>query len=152
MKAKLTIDDIATLKQAQIMSMGISTLVIVICSIGLSIGLYVVIKTKANIDHWGYIIFIATALVILSTIKRILDFQIDIRNGNKLVVFSDCRKLTKSSDTVSHHLLIKEYGEIDLFNYNYHYYFSFFSEKFEPYEIHLAPKSKVILFAKKLNS
>ena len=84
----------------------------------------------------------------------IIDFSkfiLDIKYRKKIVLESLCKRITDNSgDGVSHDLLIEGYGEIDLIDYNHQQYFYTFSEQFELFEIHIAPKSKFILYAKKV--
>lgn len=91
-------------------------------------------------------------LIIISGILSCTSFIIDIKNRKKIILKTLCKRLTFSSDVVSHHLIIEGYGEIDLIDYNYKEFYDSFSDELELFEIHIAPKSRVILFVNKIGS
>ncbi len=103
-------------------------------------------------NHWiKPVLFLIPTLVLLSGVRDFFLFYLDFKNKKKIVLKAYCKINSYSSDVVSHHLIIEGYGEIDLVNYNYNNYFKEFSELNELYEIHFAPKTKTILYVKKMN-
>jgi hypothetical protein len=114
----------------------------------------------SNIDYTDdiflRIIWLKTVLnlipyfVFASAIFDFSNFILDIKNKKKIILTSLCKAELSYSDVVSRSLNIQDYGEIIMTDYNYRNYFTLFSDQFELFEVHIAPKSKTLLYAKKL--
>ncbi|AEE53399.1 hypothetical protein [Haliscomenobacter hydrossis] len=75
----------------------------------------------------------------------------EIKQGEKIVLYAICKVITKQRENKSYnYLAIGGYGDVDLSGYNKKHYSSVFTERPERFEIHLAPKTQIILFAKKI--
>jgi hypothetical protein len=98
-------------------------------------------------DWWVlYLFYIISIALMISAVKNILNYQLDIARGYKLVMTTNCRRYTETGEGTIHHIMIEDYGKVYLSGYNEECYFSRFSEQEKRYEIHLAPLSKVLLF------
>lgn len=95
-----------------------------------------------------YLLYIISVIFMFKGVKNILNYQLDIARGYKLVMTTNCRRYTETGDGESHHITIEGYGKLDLFGYNKECYLTHFSEQEKRYEIHLAPLSKVLLFVR----
>lgn len=151
-KVNLTKEDIVTIKNARANDLGIY-LMPLIASFGF---FFFAWQGSTNPELWDtapdwwvqYLFYIISIALMLSTVKNILNYQLDIARGYKLVMTANCRRYTETGEGTSHHIMIEDYGKVYLFGYNEECYFSRFSEQEKRYEIHLAPLSKVLLFVR----
>lgn len=149
----LTSEDIRTIKKARVNDLGIYIMMIFA---SLFFFFFILLGSKkpeffedGPPPLWiSYLVYILSIGLMFNAIKNILYYQIDIIRGYKLVMIANCKKYTESGEGVSHHLIVEDYGKIDLFGYNEECYFSRFSEQEKRYEIHLAPLSKVLLYVR----
>ena len=150
MEEKLSPEDITTLKEVRKSDAPYAALVFIGSLIVFGIYLYARIQA-AEFQAWNYLILACIILVAASSLKQALSYSRDIQHEEKIVLRTDCKVIIKKSSKSTRHFLdIKGYGEIDFDGYNAKAYDSLFSTVIDYYEIHLAPESEVILFAKKI--
>jgi hypothetical protein len=94
-------------------------------------------------------------LVLLHTVAGYWYYVWDIKKGEKWVFKEQCkRKVINFDADRRNYLWIENFKEIEMEGYNYDNYDNytkyFPEDEIDKYEIHLAPKSEVILYLKKL--
>ena len=147
---KLSPEDIAILKDARKSHAPYAALIFFGSLTGFGIYLYARIQAS-EFQVWSYLVLACLILVAASALKQALSYSTDIQHGEKIVLHTDCKIIIRKSRKSTRHFLdIKGYGEIDFDGYNAKVYDSLFSHVIDYYEIHLAPESQVILFAKKI--
>jgi hypothetical protein len=99
-------------------------------------------------DDW--LLDIVFFVLFIYAIKRLLDFSLDIKNGQKIVLTSMCKKIITEGEDGQRTLQILGYGSVSFTNGSFLSFAKLVSEEFELYEIYLAPRSEIILWIKKL--
>lgn len=100
------------------------------------------------LDLLLYMIYIPIIAVMFDGFFR---YGREIKQGEKIVLYAECKIVTyEINHKPQEYLAIEGYGGVTLFRYNKKNYRSLFTELPERFEIHLSPKSEVILFAKKI--
>ena len=95
-----------------------------------------------------YMIYIPILAVMFDGFFR---YRREIKKGEKIVLYAQCYTSILEIKHKQHkYLEIKGYGGVPLSGYNEKKYGSLFTALPERFEIHLSPKSEVILFAKKI--
>jgi hypothetical protein len=87
----------------------------------------------------------------VNAIKRLLDFSLDIKNGQKIVLTSMCKKIITEGEDGQRTLQILGYGGVPFTEGSFLSFAELVSEEFELYDIHLAPRSKIILGINKMD-
>lgn len=100
------------------------------------------------LDLLLYMIYIPILAVMFDGFFR---YGREIKQGEKIVLYAECKIVAYEIDhKPQEYLAIEGYGGVTLFRYNEKNYRSLFTELPERFEIHLSPKSEVILFAKNI--
>lgn len=151
MEMKFSEVDILTIKKA--FQANISTLVVVILifSAAEGYGIYSMLQKAVDAQVLDYLFVTMPLIPIFRSVIKIINLRSEVKNGKKMVVFSECKKMVEYGDNPQDYLLIEKFGRVNLTGYNHEVYFSFFTDQPDFYEIHIASKSKVILFAKKID-
>lgn len=151
MESKFSEADILTIKKA--FQANISTLVaVILLFLAAEVYLiYSILQKAGDVQLLDYLFVTVFLIPIFRSLTKIINLRSEIKNGKKIVVFSECKKMVEYGDNSQDYLLIEKFGRVNLTGYNHDVYFSFFTEQTDFYEIHIASKSKVILFAKKID-
>jgi len=153
MEVSFNSEDSKALKIAFIENLAWLLFIIFTFSVWFIWGIYLVFVKKEPTEFWLNIIWLMFPLVILiNTLRTFSEYAIDFIRKKKVVITSKCKKVKDTGEFVTYYLVIEGHGKMALSGYNYEFYASLFTEEFEDFEIHLAAKSTVILYAKKLSS
>lgn len=142
----LSNEDITTIRKARANDLG-TYLIILFASLFFFFFTWFGSKNTELQDSWwmNYLCYTISGAMLINFIRLILAYPLDIARGYKLVLITNCKRYTESGESVTHYLLMENYGKIGFFGYNEECYLSSFSEQYKRYEIHLAPFSKVLL-------
>jgi len=153
MNDKLSVEDIICIRKARTDSISMLIFLTFIVPIGWELSLYFGSNELNEINPvLKYVFYILPFSLVFKGVYKLLSFSLDIRNGQKIVLISVCKKRVEDGDGGPYeYLVIEGYGELYFAGFNSEVYGLIFLDKAETYEIHLAPRSKVILFAKRLS-
>lgn len=145
----MTDEDVSTLKKALQTNISILVFVSILCLIWMGYSIFYQ-SVDEETSKWGWLSIIASGFLLFSSLYSILGYIYDLVKRRKIVIKANCKKTVHYGESISEYVKIEGYGEIGLSGYNREMYFSYFSAENEKYELHIAPRSKIILFVSKI--